>query len=1370
MKKILVLNFFPAFVPPKSGGELRYFNFYRHLSADHDVTLLSPTYSHHQEEVIRHHDHFREYRVPKEPIHDRLHALVDQDQICSECSALVCALSARYPNRYHRLYLKLQPQADVIIHDFPYMLEYDLFFGLDGKPRIYNSHNYESNLVAQLWTGPHADKYQRYIRCLEGRLVRHCDAVFAVSAEERRAMANAFDVAESAIGLAPNGITPEDYPRRRIPTSGAGKLQACFIGTRHPPNIEAARFLVDEVAPLCPRLAFVIAGTCCEGLEGGQPPNVRILGPISDEDKRRLFDTSLVALNPMFSGAGTNLKTLEYLAAGLPLVATRVGVRGLDLKPDQHFIPAERFEFAQVLNQIIEDPALLEGVAEIGRQWVLEHCAWEKIVKGFAASLSAIEPRQAEPVLVLNDFPVRNQHFGGATRIRCLYKELSKQRPVVLITLNNEGILERFDHGPGFAELSFPKTKEHLRDENRINADSDISVNDIVASRHCRGNDLLREALDAALDFAGALVLSHPYLAPLIDGRPPVPIIHESHNFEYHLKQQLLANHPAAEELLAQVRSVEGTAVKISSLVVSVSAEDASRLASYYELSKDVEVIENGVDLNTIQGTHLDLEKARRVFQGRSAVAFIGSAHRPNVAALEYLVCALASAFPQVYFLVIGTVCAALCRTIPENVLFFHQVDETMKTALLKMATVAVNPISSGSGSNLKLADYFAHGLPTVTTEFGARGYAITSGQQALIGALAEFPALLGKLLEDPELRRHLARQALDYVSRHHAWAQLADKYHAVLQRTIFARRRPRLLVVTHRFTLPPLGGAELYLWQVLQHLDAKSSFQIDIVAPAIQQLDNRMHFATTGTAAEAPAFEMISSHMSVQRFPLALPTDRDAAPVCRALHHLWYEESIRLSLDHADRYDRPLLMGGWNYPERQEDGSVRIWTSERALIWVQGLDSVRIAGFTSGKRSVSCRLDGTQAGQKKWRGTDSWTVSTSGRDVLEILVENARCQGSDPRLLGILVESIQGRVGSRWQPLDLGSTYRDHLKQCHLESYLRALRAVALARDPAFDEQFLRVRGPAAEGLEQWISEHLAEYDVVLGHGAPFQPLVIVARQAAAAGKPYALLPHFHFDDEFYHWQSFYQAMQGAHCVFAFPEMALPLFYQPLNIRTRSLPGGAVDPEEFHHDHRPALHRIYQPAAPFFLVLGRKSGSKNYPWAIDAIREIRRQGVACELLLIGPDDDHRPLPPDCTYLRRQPREVVLGAIQDCVALINMSASESFGMVLLEAWMCRKPVIVNRDCRAFAELVKPGENGILSDRTGLSEQLRTLLARPDLARDLGEKGLQTVGENYTWQRIADTIQRDLLQLVSTSVGVASPDNGAERDSPTPRSF
>ena len=42
---------------------------------------------------------------------------------------------------------------------------------------------------------------------------------------------------------------------------------------------------------------------------------------------------------------------------------------------------------------------------------------------------------------------------------------------------------------------------------------------------------------------------------------------------------------------------------------------------------------------------------------------------------------------------------------------------------LLAAADVAVNPVESGSGSNVKLAEYVAAGVPVVTTSFGLRGY-----------------------------------------------------------------------------------------------------------------------------------------------------------------------------------------------------------------------------------------------------------------------------------------------------------------------------------------------------------------------------------------------------------------------------------------------------------------------------------------------------------------------------------------------------------------------------------------------------------------------------------------------------------------------
>ena len=300
MKKILVLNFFPAFVPPQSGGELRYFNMYSHLSQFFDITLLSPTYRDDKFEVVKHSETFREYRVPKEEIHDKLHWRMDDENICSEVSALVCSLSAGIFNRYHEVYQELYPEMDIIIHEFPYMLEYDSFFGLDRKIRIYNSHNFEYNLVKQMWKGPNAGKYLDRIFRAEEKLVKNCDLVFATSEEERQKFISVFKGEPEKIKLAPNGIAVDLYENLRKNRKNKNlRKKAFFIGSGHPPNVEAMRFLLKEVAPLCPEVEFYIAGKCCDTLSTSLN-NVYLLGLVDEEKKRELFAEADIAINPMF--------------------------------------------------------------------------------------------------------------------------------------------------------------------------------------------------------------------------------------------------------------------------------------------------------------------------------------------------------------------------------------------------------------------------------------------------------------------------------------------------------------------------------------------------------------------------------------------------------------------------------------------------------------------------------------------------------------------------------------------------------------------------------------------------------------------------------------------------------------------------------------------------------------------------------------------------------------------------------------------------------------------------------------------------------------------------------------------------------------
>ncbi len=1352
-KRVLVLNFFPAFVPPKSGGELRYFYFYRELSRTFDVTLLSPTYAHHRDERIDHSPTFREYRVPKEALHDELHARLDQEGIGQECSALVCALSCRHPNAYHRRYLELYPRADIIVHEFPYMLEYDLFFGHDGKPRIYNSHNFESRLAEQLWTGPNAAPYLERVQHLERRLACGSDLVFAVSADEREAMIRTFDLDPERVHVAANGVDPGSFPRPAAPWPPGQRPKALFVGSQHPPNIEAAQFIASELAPACPDIEFLIAGSCCRNFPKPDAPNVRLLGPFGEGEKEDLFRQAQIAVNPLFAGAGTNLKALEFMAAGLPLFATDVGARGLEIEDGVHFILCSRTDMAGKLNELSRSGESLKNLAEAARRHVRDRFSWPRIVSRFAAKVGDLPERKAvKPLLALNDFPVHGGRFGGAVRIQNLYSVLSRRHPLLLVTLNNGSTIETRSLGPRFTELSFPKTPEHIREENKENCCWDVSVNDIVTSYMAPTHELLRATVRCGAGSAAAVILVHPYMSGLLEEVDRTPVIYEAHNFEYRLKAGFLHHHPRKEAHLEQVRKAEQRAVERSDLLICVSLEDGRAITDFYHSGKEFIVIPNGVDTQQLERVAPLCRRptVQNLFHRKPVVVFVGSGHRPNIEGVRFIIERLAPVIDDAYFCVIGDVCRALSENLPDNVVFMDRLPEPHKNVLLALADAAVNPVWEGSGSNLKLAEYFSFGLPTVTSDFGARGYQVMDGREVLVATPDNFAERLAQLLADRPFRRRLAQQARRFVAAHHDWSRLGRHVLDVLENRLFGRDATKVLVITHRFTRPPLGGAERYLLHLLEGITRTAAIRFDIVCPAVHQVNNRFHFATSLNELPGAPLEIIGPRIALRRFPFQTLVAEHEEELCRKLFHQWYGEFIRISLAHLADYPRPMLLGGWNFPEKQDDGTTRIWTSKRSLLHVSQSRSVRITGFSSKRKAL--RFIGDQHELRKKTVFGNWSVdlATEGIRVLELAVDRPHHEKGDPRSLGVLVRSIgitDIRGETRELPLD--RDYRDWLKQHRLKSYISRVIEVTRERPKEMEEAFQAVRGPHSREMTEWIQRHAADYDLIFGHCMPFHPIVEATRTAAQVRKPLLLLPHFHFDDEFYHWHIYYRTLQQADIVAAFPQRSLALFFEPLGAAARSLPGGGVLPEEFEVDHQGELRRLYHPDTPYFLVLGRKSASKNYRWVIDAVHRLNQAGTSCELLMIGPDDDGLVLEQShVTYLGEQPREVVLGALQGCAALVNMSSSESFGIVILEAWMAHKPVVVNRHCTAFRELVDPDSDGCLTTREQLAECLGRLLQDPQRAAAMGQAGRQKVSRDYTWDSIASRVARWIESLTS----------------------
>jgi glycosyltransferase involved in cell wall biosynthesis len=1345
---------------------LRYFHLYHELSRTFDVTLLSPTYSHHAFEVVEHHPHFREYRVPKEPaVHDALHMQLDQQDIGREVSALVCALSAKTPNKYHEVYLELYDKCDLIIHEFPYMLDYDLFFGIDRKPRIYNSHNFESKLVEQIWPGKDAAPYVAYIREMEEKLVKQCDLVFVTSEEEKRGFVEAFRVNEGKIHLAPNGVIPGQVERSAVGRTEG--LSAFFIGSSHLPNIEAVQFLIENVADKCPDVEFLIAGSCCDAFEEANKKNARLLGRIDDKEKNRLLATCDIAVNPMFSGAGTNLKTLEYLAAGIPLVSTSFGVRGLGLDKDNHYIEADEDNFADTLNALVGSKKTLDAIAAAGKEKVSRDFSWKTIADRIAQGIGHLLSRPQTPkksITLLNDFEASPGSSGGEVRLKRLYSALSLEYSILLVCLNGDGEIRKTKITDSFYEISIPKTEQHKREEQKISSAFWVSADDIVASMMVSRNELLKTVVTRACKQSDLVLLIHPYMYPLVRDLQGKPLIYESNNVEYRLKKQILKGHPMYDKLIAAVHEIEKAACERSDMIISVSDDDHRFLRELIPgIDKEIVTIQNGVDFKT---NDMDVSAVKRWFGDHPVILFVGSSHVPNIEALNHIIKKLAPRI-KAYFVVIGSVCEAVNPfEVPDNVLLFGRLSEAQKNVLMQAADLAINPIVSGSGSNLKLADYMMSKLPVITTSFGARGFAVTSGVHAIVCDLDDFEQRIKALLNDDDLRNSIATAGYEYVSKHLSWNTLAAKLSGILSQKTGSetgKKRKKLLAITYRFTDPPLGGAETYFLNVVRELDAIGDFAIDVVTTNIHDIFNRFHFSCRYTL-DASVPKMPFRNTNILKFDVNPLNDKKALKNSREIYSVWMQESIKTSFRYLDEYGEPLLMGGWYYPE-WNNNKPEVWSNEEAVVFLgDDVSEVTLTGFSPKKRKLIMTGDNRFVHEKTVSGYFSMVLPLDGSRTLSLKTDPFYAD-QDPRALGVKISSIElKKTGGEIQSVRLDRDYKAYVKERNYPDYIETLIGNALSRDPWVDERFQQTRGPVSRAMESWLEQHAREYDVILGHSIPFHTTITAAEFGKRHGVPVILLPHFHIDDEFYHWRSYYEALTTASKVIAAPQQSIPLFYDKIGASAIDLPGGAVDESEFSAAPVAPFDPLDPFDTPFVLVLGRKSTAKNYQWVVEAVDKLNESGERCKLVIIGKDEDQIPIDsPHAVYLGELPRHQVLAALQACKMLISMSESESFGIVLLEAWMMRKPVIVNEKCSAYMELVEHGVNGLASNRDQLPENIKTLLDDDQLCAALGANGYKKVAGRYTWRAVGREINEWLHRVANGQDGEIEDGEIAEHE-------
>lgn len=232
-------------------------------------------------------------------------------------------------------------------------------------------------------------------RNFEGEMVHAFDTTVVTTAPERTALlqlaqAGTPTVAPTRIQVVPNGVDSEYFKSHNPAREPATIL---FSGKMsYHANLTAATFLLDEIMPrvwhTLPQTRVLIAGE--------NPPfglrrraqlhadRVELTGSVPDI--RPYLERATVACAPMVYGVGVQNKILEAMAMALPVVASELAARSLDVQDGRELlIGANADALAAQLVRVLQNDALRARLAYNARTYVEIHHRWQDSVVALEA-------------------------------------------------------------------------------------------------------------------------------------------------------------------------------------------------------------------------------------------------------------------------------------------------------------------------------------------------------------------------------------------------------------------------------------------------------------------------------------------------------------------------------------------------------------------------------------------------------------------------------------------------------------------------------------------------------------------------------------------------------------------------------------------------------------------------------------------------------------------------------------------------------------------------------------------------------------------------------------------------------------------------